>query len=101
MISKEIFLEVINNIKLEEQRLDRISSVLENDCIDGWAVFKPSYSAQNVHVLLKAIFGEEGYELISWWLYEDVEKLIYKADTNEIIADLTKPEDLYDYIITL
>lgn len=34
--------------------------------------------------------------LLSWWLYEDVEKKIYNDDNSFI--DVTNIEDLYDYL---
>ena len=44
-------------------------------------------------------FGEEGEDLISWWMYEDVDHLIYDGDDKEkVIADLNNIDDLYDYL---
>ena len=36
-------------------------------------------------------------DMLEWWLYEDVEKIIYNLD-NTVFADVTKIEDLYDYM---
>jgi hypothetical protein len=46
--------------------------------------------------LLKSHYSEEGEDLISWWLYEDVDKKLYLNDGSEI--DLTKIEDLWAYV---
>jgi len=62
--------------------------------------------------LMKTEFGEEGLDLISWWMYEDVDHKIYAAGDGEdrdwffkdekpnrdVIADLNDIEDLYDYL---
>ena len=37
-------------------------------------------------------------DILEWWLFEDVEKKIYDSNGNEI-ADVTKLEDLYDYMV--
>lgn len=42
-------------------------------------------------------YGEIGLDLIQWWLYEDVDKLISDVKTDEVIADLTKMKDLWEY----
>lgn len=42
-------------------------------------------------------FNADGVDLIYWWLYEDVEKLIYDEHHN-IVDNLTNIEDLFDYL---
>ena len=61
--------------------------------------------------LMKSEFGEEGADLVSWWMYEDVDHKIYEPNEDakewrypgeefegKVIADLNNIEDLYDYI---
>lgn len=44
-------------------------------------------------------FGEEGLDLISWWMYDEVDHLIYDGeDSEKVIADLNNIDDLYDYL---
>ena len=38
-------------------------------------------------------------DLITWWLYEDVDHKLYSVKTDEVLADLNKIEDLVEYII--
>lgn len=70
------------------------------------------YSDYFFNKWMEECFGNEGAGLISWWLYEDVEKKIYKEGTcskeyyekgekhdGEVIADLTDIDDLYDYLL--
>lgn len=45
---------------------------------------------------VKSEFGEEGDDLVSWWVYEDVEKILYEEDGTEI--NLEDIDDLYSYL---
>ena len=44
-------------------------------------------------------FNEVQADYIFWWLYEDVEKIIYHSDGSK--TDVTELEDLYKYLETL
>lgn len=46
-------------------------------------------------ILWTCIYGEEGMDIINWWLYENVDKII-TIDGEDI--DVTKVEDLYDFL---
>lgn len=54
--------------------------------------------------LMRAEFGADGLDLVSWWMYEDVDHKIYAANQEEemihgeVIADLNNIDDLYDYL---
>ena len=54
--------------------------------------------------LKKKEFGEDGADLVSWWMYEDVDHKIYAANQEEetlhgeVIADLNNIDNLYDYL---
>lgn len=61
---------------------------------------------------MEECFGKDGAELVSWWIYEDVEHKLYKEGScskeyykkgekmdGEVIADLTELDDLYDYLL--
>ena len=54
--------------------------------------------------LMKKEFGEDGLDLITWWMYEEVDHKIYAANQEEemlygeVIADLNNIDDLYDYL---
>ena len=50
---------------------------------------------QTLSVLIDKI--TEGYnDILAWWLYEDVDKVIYDKDKEISVRTL---EELYDYII--
>jgi hypothetical protein len=53
---------------------------------------------QAFDTVFKDAYDERGLDLIQWWLYEDVEKLIYAVKTDEVLADLTEMEDLWNYV---
>lgn len=46
-------------------------------------------------ILWTYIYGEEGMDIINWWLYENVDKII---TINGEDIDVTKVEDLYDFL---
>ena len=48
-------------------------------------------------MLLQYYYGVIGDDLISWALYEDVEKNIYSSSTGEVIAVLDTDEALWKY----
>lgn len=61
--------------------------------------------------LMKTEFGEDGADLISWWMYEDVDHKLYESIDEgngwyypgeeihgKVITDLNSIDDLYDYL---
>jgi hypothetical protein len=54
--------------------------------------------------LMAKEFGDDGLDLISWWMYEDVDHKIYAESQEEemahgeVIADLNDIDDLYVYL---
>ena len=53
---------------------------------------------QAFNAVFKDAYGEIGLDLIEWWAYEDIEKLIYAVDSDEVLADLTSMKDLWNYV---
>ena len=51
-----------------------------------------------VDLLFREVYSEEQYDLIMWWIYEDVDKYIYDSKTGKMTDDLTKLKDLWKYI---
>lgn len=45
---------------------------------------------------INSVLTETGADLLFWWLYENVDKIIYLKDGSEI--DLTNLDDLLDYL---
>ena len=52
-----------------------------------------------INILMSEIFNTQQMDLIEWWLYEKVDKYLYDFKTKEKTHDLTKIEDLYNYIM--
>ena len=93
-ISKEVFVETINNIIKQSEKMDRFSRALE-EVADGYVVFDSNnlYLESLLQVLNIALDDKDDY--ISWWLYEDVEKVVWCGDK---AIDLSTPEKLYDFL---
>lgn len=97
-----VFLNIILGIKATEEWAKHTAQSLQNtelfDAIYMGIKFEniPAYKA--LKNSLKVSFTPEQIELIDWWLYEDVDKIIWDNDGNEykIITEV----DLYNYIIT-
>jgi len=78
------------------REIDEINNVLYKTGID---ILSYSEKYQKIIILLlKEIYGEIGYDLIFWWLYEDVEKCIRDSKTGKKIDDLTTLEELWKYV---
>lgn len=93
MISRTKFIEQIETVQkfnkvvdqLQELNVDIVeSSLYELPCLmfDNWA---------------KSICTDEGQDMIFWWLYEDVPKIVWE---NEKEIDIDTIDDLYDYLKT-
>lgn len=96
MIPKKMFVEVIENIRKEEEKARKFAKALDIYA-DGHFI----WDADNLYLkslmdILERIF-HDNYDTISWFIWEDVEKKIWLADGTEI--DVSTPEKLYDYLI--
>lgn len=93
MISKKEFVKIIENDRVYHTIIDKIEKY-------GISIYESEphkcYSAL-LDILLEQFFNSEGIELIYWWLYEDVDKVITNDDDSTI--ELNSAEDLYDYLV--
>ena len=93
MISKEKFTEIIEN------------DVTYHTIIDKFEKYGISFYESELHkcyytlfdILLGESFNSDGIDLIYWWMYEDVDKVITSEDNSTI--ELNSAEDLYDYLV--
>ena len=46
----------------------------------------------------KLFFSKEEYDIIGWYLWEDVDKKIYDLESKEVIAELNDDEALWEYL---
>ena len=100
MMTREKFKEMIYNIEEYNDFVDELYKLK----IDIYNCKYTDYAGIFFAELMKSEFGEEGLDLVSWWLYEDVDHKIYAANQEdemlhgEVIADLNNIDDLYDYL---
>lgn len=100
-ISKDDFVEALVNIKASLDTLDDFNDTMDK-FMDGYCIItiadKPIATAIR---LLEMLVGDERDRYgstISWWIYEEVEKVL-TVDGVEI--DVSTPEKLYDYFVSL
>lgn len=73
--------------KLKDAGLD----IFDTDLIEkAYAIFD---------TWVETILNEEGQDLVYWWLFEDVDKIIYEDGKPDI--NVEKLEDLYTYMHSL
>ena len=92
-MTKETFIKrmgLIQNFHSEQQTL----SVLINKITDGYNVV--TIGDYLVSEMINIIEEDLGYkDILGWWLYEDVDKVIYDEDKEISVRTL---EELYDYM---
>ena len=87
-------------IELFEYALLKIKSVTSKSLelyhlgIDLTEAIEDDYGSI-IHTLIGGHYGEEGEDVISWWLYEDVEKVL---EENGEKVELHTIEQLYNYV---
>ena len=96
MITKELFCSIVDNIKRQEELDKKMEDVLA-ERTKSYIIF----DSENLYLkslldLLKVIFNDND-DTIGWWLYEDVDKIIYMPNGEE--RDISTTEVLYDYLI--
>ncbi len=97
MITKEQFCKIISNIQKQQKIDNQVSDVLELVC-DSYVIYGTSnlYLESLLSLLCSIIDPNDHW--ISWWLWEDVEKVIYTGDSDDKI-DISTSELLYDFLI--
>jgi hypothetical protein len=96
LLSKETFCKIISLIQEQDQINSEVNEALEKVC-DSWVMYghKDKYR-QALDLLLKEIIDDD-FGSISWWLYEEVEKKVFKNDGT--VLELKTSEDLYDFLV--
>lgn len=94
MMTKEQFIKrmnLIQNFQSEQQTL----SVLIDKITDGYSIV--TIGDYLVSEMINMIEENLGYmDILAWWLYEDVDKVIYDNEKEISVRTL---EELYDYMI--
>lgn len=96
-ISKEDFFDYLDKLK---DRSDMFRKVYESTGKSLDLINFEDYICEPLRIIEKAFFSKIEYDMISWFLYEyDEGKMkIYDKDTNEVLAEITDNEALWDYL---
>ena len=91
---KEEFIKGISTYKKGFEWMDKLADDFNIDLFESAL----SESADAIFDLwLGSILNNNGVEVVYWWIFEDVEKVIY-GDNDEVIATLDTEEDLFNYL---
>ena len=78
------------------EKISELSDKLADLGIETLQCKELFYASEIFFDWVKECFGEDGEDLVSWWMYEDVDKILYVEDGTEInIEDI---DDLYSYL---
>lgn len=91
-MTREQFKENIRKLEAIEDIADKLTDI-HIEILDCEELF---YAEEIFFDWVKDDFGENGKDLVSWWMYEDVEKKIYESDGKE--TNLENIDDLYSYL---
>ena len=98
MITEELFVDYITRYKDYDKAINRLGEALcGNKYCDG--VYESDWNNDvgiMLDIFLTSHFDEKTCDLIYWWMFEDVDKIIYKEDKSEVnVEDI---HDLWNYI---
>lgn len=98
MISKETFIDVMNElIKADAYQTD-LNKFFKNHDVDGY-IFQPD-CATSVVSLLHEVFKKDEDNIISKFCFEyEFGSKWKKEDTDKFGHDISTPELLYDYLV--
>ena len=99
MIPYELFEKTINSIQAKEDSDHEVTKLLDTMC-DGYPIFGVDNGFTGAMLNLLKVGMQDMGDTISWWLYEDVEKVIWwQEDGKEIECHLDTTRNLYDYLV--
>ena len=76
MLSKEKFIQYLNSIKNLDHEVDKWEDFLKIDIFES-PLFQRSFDLIDIVIKYLSNNNTDIEDLISWWLYEDVDKLIF------------------------
>lgn len=97
-ITLELFKEVIDTIKKTDEKQQQLTKAIESTlCTNSYCFVNICSEVSYMLIkLLTECMNIADKDLISWWLYEDVNKVIWLKDGTEF--NVESVEDLYRYI---
>lgn len=97
MINKEQFIELVENHKKWNHRIDEVSTIL-NSYI--WESDWVSYGGELFDKILNILFNYHAVDAINWWLYEKFDAsphlTMHDGEGNEIPTETV--EDLWEVV---
>ena len=96
MITKQILKECIQLLQQQDEITRQLDDALSNFNSSYTVLETDRYTRQAYSKLLSLHIDADGIDLIGWWMYEDVNKIIYNHDKTE--TDLNNIDDLVQYI---
>lgn len=108
MISKELFVEYLEQYQKFNEAFERIEEALMGRKYSSNMFESDWYNSVGImlDVFLESHFTENGRDLIYWWLFEDVDHIIWQTvdpdlfhGKSEIEYNVNNIEDLYDYLV--
>lgn len=108
-LDKEAFVYIMNSLKEYYDKIDHMNDAIQDAFGDYSFIGYNIPHADIILDLLNIMLRLEDKDLLSWWLYEDVEKILYirnQEDSENSVkytystVDVTTPEQLYEYIIS-
>ena len=96
MITKEILKECIQLLQQQDEITKRLDNALSNFNSSYTILETDKYTRQAYTKLLSLYIDADGIDLIDWWMYENVDKIIYNPDKTK--TDLTNIDHFVKYI---
>lgn len=103
-ISQSDFVNLLLKMKQRDDKMNKVADGLE-ELIDGYACININSEVDTAIIsLLETLTGDTD-EIISWWLYEDVEKVItitpessINCTNEDVLINIETLEELYEYL---
>ena len=97
-MTKENFIKRMYLIQKFHSEQDILSTLIDKISCGYTVVTIGSYLVEEMLDMINESLNIEDKELLSWWLYEDVDKVIYDKGKEISVGTL---DELYDYIISV
>ena len=108
MITKEIFVDYLTNAIKFDKAVNRLEEAISGKPY-GCDLYESDWCLAESNMLdlfLRGWFNVQGLDLIYWWMYESVDKVItQKVDSDlfngesEINYDVESIDDLWNYLV--
>lgn len=94
-MNKELFIKYIDLVKQYKEQEDKLYEEFRLELYESTI---GDIVGKLMDLCLDTSFTEAGSDLVLWWLYENVDKIIYNEDNTE--SDVTDINDLWDFMIS-